>query len=217
MSHSETLTSSNNPFRRRHASQPHSSANANTGPPPLPPRKPSLAPSLPPRKARQSRSQSVASSSEVSFVPTSFSTPSSIIKKSLIAVGNSYGQPSGQNSIHVIKKSTPANGSTGRDSGPSQERQPARRSILAEEIATAIRQAGFDSSPSRFEEIAQDWKGKEPELKLWNCVDILNNVSNDSKDAKYAMIIVNQPIRDKDIFANAWRSCSCPLKSCADR
>ncbi|KAK1921257.1 hypothetical protein DB88DRAFT_500152 [Papiliotrema laurentii] len=212
ISMSSSAQNTNNPFRRRHASQPQSIYSLDSrSPPPLPPRKPSLAPSLPPRKACNMIRQTSSSSIDSSFRPTSSVAPSTLMYKSLVAAGEAQANTTGDSSIHVIKSSSRRDTSEGSGRRPTPRQS--RRSLLMDEVASALKAADIDSRAPTFSTIAESYRARDKNLRLWSCVDILHDGPS-SESPTYAMIIVNQPIRDRDIFSRAWRASR--LRLCAD-
>ena len=187
-SSASAAVASNNPFRRRHVSQP------DHAPPPLPPRRPSVPPSLPPRRTRASSASTTASS--VRANPTSLTAPSNIIRQSLLAA--SAGTSSSDLSLHVIKRSP-----SGHSIHSNQASRTPRN--IVQEVSSALDLADLDAKPPSFSETSRSWLQQDPDLRLWSCTDVL--AEDCQTPPRYAMIIVNQPIPSREIFRRAWRAC----------
>ena len=181
--------SANNPFRRTHSSIPQT----RTNPPPLPPRKQSHSTLLSPKTPREP----LTTTRQNGSLPTSSSTPSDIIRQSLLAAGTAQsGTSYGTRSVHVIKSST------AEQPNPSGTTSESQTSI--DQVCAALEQAGMDAESSSFPAIAKRYKHADSSIRIWTCVDAL---SETSEPARFAMIIVNQPINSREIFARAWHAC----------
>jgi len=222
------IDASSNPFRQRIASHSRSISFALPDPESKPPR-------LPPRKEASSKKpsstihsyddssssslHSIASSSI--YPPTSISTPSTLMQKSLVAARSARScKPKEDYVYHVLRRSSDTSGSI--NGSPKASRRadpqadslgPGRRRTLIAHVNKALKdseESGPMPPPSRLSsamesgklaDLARPYLARDPNVRQWSCVDLL---SGTAKRKRYAMIILNQPITRKDVFLRAW-------------
>lgn len=181
------------------------------------------------RQSSTARSSSPSSSaserSSTRFAPTSTSVPATIIKAGLLAAHTAHqAKQKDQAVVHILRHS---NGSPGRssvskrsslrissssiasDKPTTQSDIPVPNSDVQETSIPQTRRSTSHIAPPEFATLAQKYLEADPSTHLWSCVDLLKNAS---QPKSYAMIILNQPIVNKDVFTTAWHASECTSK-----
>jgi hypothetical protein len=216
-----SVPSSKNPFRRASDSYPSLASSDTHHPPPLPPRARVI------QENHTSSSSSSSSSQNVSkprFSPTSTTTPSRLIQRSLSEARHiSESSPTHDASVHIIRKSHGPTPSRQRAvSGSVQPAASGSHSDVIAQVAQALKEAEMSPPPppkrrptvrasGRLSNLAKDYVAADPGINLWSCVNVLQGTR---QSTPYAMIILNQPITMKETFRHAWAASDFHI--CAD-
>lgn len=129
---------------------------------------------------------------------------------------------------YIVIKRTGDNQSDGQDTASDAPATP-RPVQIRKQVAQALKQAENEQPPparvevtkvvsaketkkepqvngkqDEFATLAKPYLAANPSTTLWNCVDILSG--EPKKEPVYAMIILNQPITNKEIFEKAWKA-----------